>query len=175
MSGYLKSKPGNKRRTGSYFKCETCGCEFYLCPSYIRTHEKNGTKIRFCSMKCYDKTGGNNPFHGKKHSIESKKKMTDNPNRPRFKRGEGNPNFVRFGSESDFEGITKSWWKDKLIKDIGHCEVCGFSDKRILTVHHKDSNKGNNTKGNLSLLCWNCHMLIHYEAGSGPYHMWNEK
>ena len=171
MSGYYKTKQGYRKRTGSYFKCETCGDEFYLCPSFIRIHEKNGSKIRFCSMKCYKKTGDDNPFHGRKHSIESKKKMTEHPNRPRFQRGENNPNFIRYGSNSNYKRITYMWWKNKLVNDIGHCERCGFSDKRILSLHHKDRNRKNNIRKNLELLCFNCHALIHYLSGTGTYHM----
>lgn len=170
MSGYFKSKQGHRPRKGSYFICETCGDEFYLCPSFIRQHEKHGSKIRFCSMKCYDKTGDKNPFHGKKHTTESKNKMSENPNRPKFQRGENNPNFLRYGSESSYIGKTDVWWRKKLLKEIGECEKCGLKDKRILTIHHKDRNKENNTRENLILLCWNCHNLDHYKSKTGAYH-----
>jgi hypothetical protein len=53
-----------KGRKGAYFKCETCGKEFYVYPSYLRKCEKKGTCPRFCSNKCYDKTGDKNPFWG---------------------------------------------------------------------------------------------------------------
>lgn len=34
---------------------------------------------------------------GKKHSLQSVAAMTSHENRPRFKGGEDNPNFVRYG------------------------------------------------------------------------------
>lgn len=49
------------------------------------------------------------------------------------------------------------------MKEVGKCEICGFSDKRILIMHHRDENKRNNKRENLLLLCPNCHTLIHYE------------
>lgn len=50
-----------------------------------------------------------------------------------------------------------------LISLIGHCEICGFSDKRILTIHHNDLNTRHNTRENVKLLCPNCHTLVHLE------------
>ena len=170
MSAYIKTKQGNRKRTGSYFKCETCGEEFYVCPSFIRTHEKNDSKIRYCSMACYKKTGEDNPFHGKKHSKKSIKKMSEHPNRPKFKRGEDNPNFSKYGVESDYEGITHVWWRKKLMEEVGVCEICGFNDKRILVIHHKDVDRTNNCRENLILLCQNCHATVHYEEKNGMYH-----
>jgi hypothetical protein len=125
-------------------------------------------------MKCYDKTGENNPFHGKNHSQESKQKMADHPNRPRFLAGDLNPNFSRFGVEYGFRGSHSRWWREFLLKDIGCCERCGFSDKRVLNLHHKDRNRANNVRENLELLCWNCHALDHFEAKDGYYHFFGK-
>jgi 5-methylcytosine-specific restriction endonuclease McrA len=165
-----KKRPQRGTRRGAYFKCETCGDEFYVYPSYIKKAEVRGAAIRFCSMKCYDKTGENNPFWGKKHKKESIKKMTDHPNRPRFATGEDNPNFVRFGEEYGFKGSRKDWWREKLFREIGKCEKCGFDDERVLTLHHIDRNPKHNTRENLLLLCWNCHALEHWENQDGMYH-----
>jgi 5-methylcytosine-specific restriction endonuclease McrA len=41
------------------------------------------------------------------------------------------------------------------------CVHCGISDKRVLMVHHKDSNRKNNEIKNLVWLCQNCHHLVH--------------
>jgi len=43
------------------------------------------------------------------------------------------------------------------------CEVCGFSFKPILVVHHIKpiSEGGDNSLNNLSVLCPNCHALAH--------------
>ncbi len=164
---YLTTKQKKKRR-GAYFLCESCKKEFYLYPCYLR--RKNGSKARFCSMKCYDKRGEKNPFYGKKHSEDSLRKMLNHPNRQIFKTGKDNPNFVRFGEEYGFKGSRMHWWKRKLLKDIGKCEKCKLSDKRLLNLHHKDRNRSNNTEKNLELLCWNCHALHHWEEKTGPYH-----
>lgn len=168
MTGYLKTKAQKKRR-GVYFKCETCGEEFYVFPSYLRKSQKAGIQIRFCSMKCYDKKGENNPFWGKKHKKSSIKKMVIHPNRSRFGFGEDNPNFVRFGEDFGFRGKSKLWWQRKFLNEDGKCERCGFSDKRALCIHHKDKNPKNNSEENLELLCWNCHQIWHYEDKSGIY------
>ena len=40
-------------RRGKTFHCEQCGGEFYRNPTYIRTMEARGNKIRYCSGKCY--------------------------------------------------------------------------------------------------------------------------
>jgi hypothetical protein len=165
-----KKIPQQKNRRGAYFKCETCGEEFYVPPSYIKKALRKGFSIRFCSMKCYDKKGEKNPFWGKKHTEESKQKMSESPTRSRFGRGEENPNFIRFGEEYGFQGSHRNWWREKLIRDIGKCEHCGIEDERLFTLHHIDRNRGNNIRSNLLLLCWNCHCLEHWEAADGVYH-----
>jgi len=42
------------------------------------------------------------------------------------------------------------------------CNRCANCDKRVLVVHHKDSNRKNNKIENLEWLCRNCHYLAHY-------------
>lgn len=158
-----------KKRRGSYFKCETCGREFYVFPSEIKKAHKKGITIRYCCIGCYDKTGDKNPFWKKKHKKISIEKMKMSPNRPRFGYNLDNPNFVRFGEEYGFEGSSKMWWQRKLLNEIGKCEKCGFDDKRALCIHHKDKNRGNNIRKNLILLCWNCHIIEHFEDRSGLY------
>lgn len=166
--GYLTSKQGNSRRTGAYFNCKTCGREFYVYPSRLRRISKGGGNIQFCSMKCYDKTGKNNPMYGRKQKVESLKKTAEHPNRHVFT-AENNPNFSRFGSASGFEGKSFQWWRDKLRNEITECERCGFLDKRAFTIHHKDRDRKNNNRDNLEVLCWNCHMIEHHKDKDGPW------
>lgn len=52
--------------------------------------------------------------------------------------------------------------RDKLVEEVGKCELCGFADKRILMMHHRDGNRLHNRKGNLIVLCPNCHTLEHF-------------
>lgn len=41
------------------------------------------------------------------------------------------------------------------------CAVCGYNEEvGILEVHHKDGNRNNNKKENLTILCPNCHRKI---------------
>lgn len=52
----------------------------------------------------------------------------------------------------------------QLLKRAGNREICircGNSDKRVLTVHHKDGNRKNNIIKNLEWLCRNCHCIVH--------------
>lgn len=161
----LKFSKEKRNRKGAYFKCETCGKVFYVMPSRIKQMEKKGSRIRFCSMACYDKRGENNPFWGKKHKKISIKKMKNHPDRSRFPKGSDNPNFIRWA-----EGIVvyKSLQKIKryIINKKGKCTKCGFSDRRILTIHHIDKNKYNNKKENLMVICPNCHSLEHVKDGN---------
>ena len=158
-----------RQRTGVYLKCETCGEDFYVPPCRIKQAESKGAITRYCSMKCYVKTGERNPFWGKKHSRSTIKKLTANPNRPRFKTGEDNPNFSRF-AEDRFVGKTIGWWKAWFRKNVGKCEKCGYDEcVAILEVHHLDQDTSNNTRANLRFLCPNHHQLWHYENKNGRF------
>lgn len=54
----------------------------------------------------------------------------------------------------------------RLRKSIGKCQICGFDEEpRILTTHHKDRNRKNNSASNLLLCCPNCHSLEHIKMG----------
>ncbi len=58
--------------------------------------------------------------------------------------------------------VNKYLYKETIIKERqGRCESCGFSDTRILIVHHKDENDKNNLRENLLVLCPNCHFIMH--------------
>jgi hypothetical protein len=54
-------------------------------------------------------------------------------------------------------------YRDILLKTERRqcCQICGESDKRVLCVHHIDSNRKNNVVTNLAWLCYNCHHLVH--------------
>lgn len=43
------------------------------------------------------------------------------------------------------------------------CANCGIEDKRILSVHHLDHDRKNNSIKNLVWLCFNCHFLVHHD------------
>jgi HNH endonuclease len=52
------------------------------------------------------------------------------------------------------------------------CLACGYDEHRnILEIHHIDRDRGNNEAGNLTVLCPNCHRLIHRrDHRYGPWH-----
>lgn len=56
-------------------------------------------------------------------------------------------------------------YKRKVVIDLfgGKCEVCSFSNKKILEIHHvlPISKGGDNNWENLSILCPNCHRSVH--------------
>lgn len=47
------------------------------------------------------------------------------------------------------------------IQTMGHCVLCGFNNVDALEVHHIDHNHNNNTWKNVTVVCANCHNLIH--------------
>ena len=67
--------------------------------------------------------------------------------------GENHPNWT--GGEFAGRGILKRANR-KIV-----CACCGNFDKRVMAVHHKDSNRKNNKITNLVWLCHNCHHLVH--------------
>ena len=56
-----------------------------------------------------------------------------------------------------------------ILKPKDSCEVCKISNKKLLTVHHKDGNKHNNKTENLQTLCYNDHRLKHANNGFIKY------
>jgi len=175
MNKRIRYKTTGRPRKGVYLKCETCGKEFYVNTSRLKQVEKFGHRVRFCSMKCYDKTGENNPFWGRKHTKESIEKALSHPNHHRFGKGEENPNFMRW-AEDRYIGTSYVWWKRHLVKNIGKCEICGWSEhKEVLEIHHEDLNHKNNDRKNIILVCPNCHNWIHRQSGTGKYAQKNKK
>jgi len=53
-------------------------------------------------------------------------------------------------------------WKENLCKEVGHCENCKATDKK-LTVHHivPLGSGGSNERENLQILCEDCHKVHH--------------
>ena len=70
----LLSTP-KRKRTGFFGNCATCRREFYVYPSRL----KQQPNVRYCSVKCYDKHGANNPFFGRTHSKEAVEKIQVTP------------------------------------------------------------------------------------------------
>lgn len=54
--------------------------------------------------------------------------------------------------------------KRRLVKEKGACEICGFSFKPVLQIHHilPISKCGNNAPENIICVCPTCHKALHY-------------
>jgi hypothetical protein len=68
--------------------------------------------------------------------------------------GENHSNWK--GGESTYRKVML----EKTPKPI--CLRCNIKEVRVLTVHHKDKNRKNNSTKNLVWLCMNCHHLVHH-------------
>ena len=75
-----------------------------------------------------------------------------------FPPGSDNPAYVN-GGASRFRQI-----REKLIAEIGACEICDQPHHR-LEVHHRDRDRTNNARVNLQLLCPGCHKREEYKLG----------
>lgn len=111
--------------------CEYCGEEFELTPSEANKH--NGRK--FCSQVCANKSLGE------------------------IQRGENHPNYIH-GYYVDNKNSDP--YRTLAFQVYEHkCLCCGWdNDERLLQVHHIDSNRENNKKENLAILCPTCHWGI---------------
>ena len=83
---------------------------------------------------------------GRKHTEKSKKLMSLN------QLGSKNSHY-----KNGMGGYRKLAWSNLPHK----CNRCPIDNYKILIVHHKDKNRGNNKLNNLEILCLNCHTLEH--------------
>ena len=70
---------------------------------------------------------------------------------------------MRFGANAPHWIAGHNAYRDiiRRLDIIEKCSRCGIDDKRLLIVHHKDSNRMNNKPENLEWLCRNCHAMVH--------------
>lgn len=142
----------NPRWTRISKECDTCGKEIFVTPSILKN-----TKQQFCSKNCFNKsisarvTGKNNPFYGKQHSLEVRKKTSLRMG------GTGIPfQYSDYGNK-----FTYALKKKIRERDNYTCQVCGLSEKnhgKKLAVHHIDYDKKNSSEDNLIALCEPCHL-----------------
>lgn len=60
--------------------------------------------------------------------------------------------------------------KAELIKITNGCESCGWNEVAdVLELHHRDRNRSNNHRSNLSILCPTCHTLLHWQEKTGQF------
>ena len=147
-------------------KCLVCGKTIWI----KKSHAEKGWG-KYCSKKCQAKIQVNGKwlacdYCGKKiyrtpgdlRKSKSKKFFCsvschcswENEN---VRCGENAPNWV--SGQAVYRVLLKRCGKDQK------CRMCGISDKRVLVVHHVDSNRHNNKPENLEWLCRNCHCIAH--------------
>ncbi len=147
-------------------QCKRCGRNFYVKPSHVlrgwgkyctakclHLSMKTGrlVKCHTCFKDVYRtprhfKRSANNKFYCSKECFA----VWKNAN---LLIGEKNANWK--GGENSYRAIIKR------AGIMPKCSSCGISDRRVLVVHHIDSNRKNNVLSNLKWLCRNCHYLAH--------------
>ncbi len=91
------------------------------------------------------------------------------------RRRDGTLQKPKFCSRKCFDTYLRAHWhelhpkvdfysKRFLVREIGRCERCGFSDTRILMTHHKNGKRSDNRRENLLIVCPNCHALEHLNS-----------
>lgn len=145
--------------------CKVCNKEFYIKPS----HQRYGFG-KYCSRKCQHRGQRKGKFvlceicHKEtwktpKDFRKSKSgkffcsKSCQTKWRNNIFVGEKHANWR--GGEFTYQRIMKQY------KIPPVCNGCKINDKRVLIIHHKDSDRKNNNIKNLIWLCRNCHYLIH--------------
>ncbi len=119
--------------------------------------------------------GENNPFHGCKHSIETKQRWketktgklsyNDGQREKQLKntpKKENHPLWLGGVSNGEY-GLEFSTELKQLIKESYKftCQICKIETKK-LDIHHIDYNKKNNVFDNLIPLCKQCHGKTNY-------------
>lgn len=147
-------------------RCKVCGRNIRI----KRCHAAKGWG-KFCSKSCQGKAQINGKwlecdYCGKKiyrtpkdfRRSRSKKFFCtvschcswENENR---RCGENAPNWI--SGQAVYRSLLKRYGKKE------ECRICGMKDKRVLVVHHIDSDRKNNISENLEWLCRNCHCIVH--------------
>ena len=149
-----------------WLNCKICGNSFYAKPRHIKLGWG-----KYCSDKC--------KFVGQRKGTivncsNCRKKLYRTPND--FSKSKSGLFFCNHSCHASWTNKTlrigrnhPNWiygvyaYRKLLLKSVKKlkCEICNFSDERILVVHHKDGNRNNNEISNLTLLCRNCHYIKH--------------
>ena len=174
------TKKGNlvDRITGAkyfyYDACKQCG------EPYIGQINSKGHCSHECSRLSNEKmcniNGKNNPFYGKKHSKETKKKISEG-NKGRTYSDEtrmlwsfqrtGEKNAAWRGGCYKYMAYPSNWQtlRKKILKrDNNECQNPYCEHKSdIRCVHHIDYNKKNSDMNNLIVLCGICHPRTNFD------------
>jgi|SRR3989338_6872343 len=161
------AQEASKIRLMPQVKCKICGKEFYAKPNWL----KRGWG-KYCSVACSHKGARKGKFifcHicGKKTWKTPKALKISKSGK--FFCGKSCQATWR---NRTFVGPKHALWKGGSYQEYGKiltksnlpikCTSCGTSDKRVLSVHHKDRKRNNNSIDNLEWLCFNCHFLTHH-------------
>lgn len=151
------------------FSCQVCGKSAYVKPS----HAKKGWG-KYCSNKCNaeaQKTGEYIACHVCKKQVYKSLKDQSRSKSGKYFCGKSCQALWR---NSTYVGKNHSNWKGgtSSYRDIlrraqvpAVCKRCNNTDTRVLSAHHKDRNRQNNSISNLIWLCYNCHYLVHHHKG----------
>lgn len=137
--------PYNKgtRRVGV---CKCCGEVF----------KARNSKQKYCSQKCHHLQMN----HGHNKGIHMKMP----PSHKLHLLGQNNPSWKGGISKLPYGPDWTKCLKEEVKKRDGYiCQICRIieQDSVKLVVHHRDSNKFNNSKDNLITLCPKCHGKLH--------------
>lgn len=144
-------------------RCRSCAKKGRNHPNYGHTGYWLGKKRPEHSKKMkgsnhpmlgVSKKGSKNPFYGRSHTEETKKKISLSLG------GTGIPY-----EETDYPNVFYVIRNSIRKRDNYECRICGIKQRdyyRKLDVHHIDYNKQNCAKENLITLCHNCHLNTNY-------------
>ena len=148
-------------------KCKICASEFYVKPS----HQAKGYG-KYCSRDCQyiGRRKGkyvtcdicNKEIWKTPKALKSSKsgkffcgRSCQTKWRNKIFSGDKHPNW-QGGEHRQYRSFMLQGHKKQI------CKLCGLKDKRVLVVHHLNSNRKNNDLDNLIWLCCNCHYLVHH-------------
>lgn len=140
--------------------CKTCGDPFKVSPSTL----KNRPAL-YCSRECRPKSRENNPFFGKTHDKEARKKMSIIAKK---RTGKDNPAW-KGGKQKYYGENWKEMRRKTLNRDNKKCVICKRGKEELGTdpsVHHIvpiknfDTPENANYLDNLITVCRKHHSMI---------------
>jgi 5-methylcytosine-specific restriction endonuclease McrA len=131
-----------------------------------------GKEITYPNKRCMicSKIGENNPFYGKHHTEETKKKLSELRIKSKLSDGDKNPNWhggtENFPYPFEFNEELKEFIRNR---DNYECQNCSMTEEEhlivtgmVLHIHHIDYNKDNCNEDNLITLCNSCNSRANF-------------
>lgn len=169
---YIFEKSGRRRKAERVI-CATCNSSFLKRSSFVE-------EVNYCSRECFSET--------RKTQEQAKCSLCDKQISPILSRIKASKSGLLFCSRSckdkgqrissnipeiqpgHYCNNRRNYRKVAFRDSEKKCEICGYDKhEAALIVHHKDRNRENNTLDNLQVLCSNCHLIEHFEAGDGLF------